>query len=1462
MNWMSPRLLGAVCAAVLAVACAQRNGDINRVQPNHVRKTDLLDGQWYIRNTVTGASANTGFTFTGETGSLEKVVWDVQEGYLVGYRAYPHILGTDDAELTQKSHPSGTTRKVCIKGVCAGESPYYGAPLVRFRIQSHFDIQRTYDTTTGEQGNVITENTSDRPWNEREYIRVDWSQSETDKGAGLMWGSFGNAAGGSSLSSWIQEKEPGTDPYDWPTAEYTKDAEGNERLVYMDFTSRHYAKPDEVEFPGYGTVPVCYLLGGERYDCTSQEIKVRTSIARVDPSETLDYEPLVYDNAMMAKFGYFRTERLAYDRKYGYTEAKRLLLANRYDLWEHTYDRGADGTSPIEVDEQGRVTNRKLAPSERTPKAIVYYLPPKGRMGSEEVYAQYVQAARELAEGKEWRLEHVAPERQESEHALTRSWDLAFRRAVAAAQGRANLTPEQLKAQVPQMLYVCETPVPQGAPEACGEPGFLPRFGDLRYSFLYTITEPTPNGLLGYGPSSADPETGEILSANANIYTGAVDSSAQYTLDVIDLVTGEVSIVDHISGKAARDYMRRNSSYAEAFDRPAGPIQSAQQGLTQSGAATVPVFQRTTGRAADLMSQLRGGGGLPLSRGSTLAAAAEKLRAYPALESAVVDGVEASRDVLQLLPESLALKAQGDAGMLREAARMVTLTPDQVAAYQKRRIDEASRHNLYLAEFLYDPLVRLATRLTELRNTLSAEYESQGSSSADARRLATEELRRMLQKAIWRATAEHEIGHTFGLRHNFAGTFDAVNYFDEYWEHRKKSLTVVDGTGDRVPVTPADLRSTSIGTEEQLLAGMHDYEYSSIMDYASAINADFQGVGRYDAAAILFVYSGDTRPGYVEVFSQARIADAAFPASDGSTLTLRGAAKDLPLVNAQHVNTAVPHFNERFHYSTVPLRFGEGGSLKATIDSGIARLRERALVKWQDLAPKYTEVRTRLSANGNPLTAPDVSDLGVPLEVPYQFCTDDHVGYVLSCNRFDRGPDYFEMTRSWLEDYWNSYYFTHFARDRHGYNPAGALYKAYGTFTSTGMVYKHLLHALYQGHNATQQTFANYSVGPLGYDPLMQATWTMGALDGINDLFRVMQMPPAGFFALMPADINGDGFITDVEGDGLPEELQWTVLFEGDEFDALSMDGMAKYADTVCPPFSCAFHYSPISRGDGRRMYSSYDVQSGYGFEYRISEAGHYNDQMGAMFASVTEPFQMFLGGDDVADVRRYALPYSLLFKDEMEQTFGALWSGDEAQLRPSIAAPHIPDNRELYKLIQAPVEWQTKVHGEKYFEGFTYPLPPEPLPADWVRRPVDIQSTWTSRIYALYLGMAGFSINFDFDYARQNQVFKVGTAEAPVMAPGYRLEEVRDVTTGVTYGAFQKIDAGNQDVGPRTPAVRMIKYAKDLLAVVEDPRAFDPTLTDAEVAAISAEYTVYFRQAITELDVMRGFYNVFGKAF
>ncbi|MCA3014785.1 MAG: hypothetical protein INH41_20570, partial [Myxococcaceae bacterium] len=369
------RWLAAGALALFAAACAQSNGDVNRVQPNVVRKSDLLDGEWYFRNSVTYTPHNTTYTYPGQTGNMEKLVWEVQEGNLVGYRSYPYMLGIEP-NIDPKSIVSGTTAKYCDRdGKCVGGQKYYGSPVVAFPILSHFDIQRGYNPATGEVTNVIAENTTDRYWNQREFIRVNWSANILNTTQGMMWNTVQNPAGGSTTGNWIQPNEKGEDPQDWPSFEY--EGEGaNRKLKYLDVTGRYLAMPDSFFIEGWGALPICWFAEG-LYDCSSSEIKMRVSIAKVDPIRARDYEPLLYGNDMMSMFGLFRTERLNWDRKYGAIESARVLIGQRHRLWKQYYQKDANGQPDV---------TRPIPPEQRQVSPIVYYFTAAKNMGGQGRY--------------------------------------------------------------------------------------------------------------------------------------------------------------------------------------------------------------------------------------------------------------------------------------------------------------------------------------------------------------------------------------------------------------------------------------------------------------------------------------------------------------------------------------------------------------------------------------------------------------------------------------------------------------------------------------------------------------------------------------------------------------------------------------------------------------------------------------------------------------------------------------------------------------------------------------------------------------------------------------------------------------------------------------------------------------------------------------------------------------------
>ncbi|HYX90054.1 MAG TPA: hypothetical protein VE782_00720, partial [Myxococcaceae bacterium] len=281
------------------------------------------------------------------------------------------------------------------------------------------------------------------------------------------------------------------------------------------------------------------------------------------------------------------------------------------------------------------------------------------------------------------------------------------------------------------------------------------------------------------------------------------------------------------------------------------------------------------------------------------------------------------------------------------------------------------------------------------------------------------------------------------------------------------------------------------------------------------------------------------------------------------------------------------------------------------------------------------------------------------------------------------------------------------------------------------------------------------------------------------------------------------------------------------------------------PYFASAF--ATLPRGWARSMYSSYDYRSGFLFQYRLRELGHTLDQLGTI-SSLGNSLAQFLGTDFVADQNRYYIPYNLVFGQEMYRVMGALWSMDEPQVRPMLYLEPGRDPNDPNRVVMLPqLAFPVQVKGSDYIADFDYPKQPD-LSGKQSVAPANITTTWTSRISSLYVGMAAFSVNFDLDFAKQNQIIRLGGADDLTVPAGWEKFEVEDVTTGTRYAALQQQGASRD-----TPAVRMVKLARAYAAVVVDPN------TSASDRAV---YTELFRDRIRDLDLMRGYYGVFGKAF
>lgn len=313
--------------AVLAAACAGERDPINRVQPWALDKSFFVgadlqstadDPEFWAQGTVVdvgyGASQDGLFTSTYAQ-PLTRIKWDIQEDKLIARLTYELINDSD--------------------GKGAGPTSKDGQVVAVYRILKHFDIQRDYNPSTGEEINVVGENASDRPWFERQHFRVDFSQNLFTDAYELDTLSMLGIYGGVKYEPVAYTVN---DPNDRDAPQFDLDN------GYFDVTNKVFARPGMIDLRHFGwgidAFPACWLdndfLAGSAPsgNCNPVELTLRQSYRRVVDT---DYEPADWDGHRFQAYGAFTSERKGYARNYGMSDEKWHRLINRYDIWVNSH---------------------------------------------------------------------------------------------------------------------------------------------------------------------------------------------------------------------------------------------------------------------------------------------------------------------------------------------------------------------------------------------------------------------------------------------------------------------------------------------------------------------------------------------------------------------------------------------------------------------------------------------------------------------------------------------------------------------------------------------------------------------------------------------------------------------------------------------------------------------------------------------------------------------------------------------------------------------------------------------------------------------------------------------------------------------------------------------------------------------------------------------------------------------
>jgi hypothetical protein len=259
--------------------------------------------------------------------------------------------------------------------------------------------------------------------------------------------------------------------------------------------------------------------------------------------------------------------------------------------------------------------------------------------------------------------------------------------------------------------------------------------GDLRYNFIIFVNDPQKASVLGYGPSVANPLTGEILKAQNVMYYGTLLQTIARTHDEI------------VAENKARAEGATTSSVVtenEAHSHDHTHDHSANAGL---GAHLENVnFNKLTKAQVEKIEKTTN-----IRMSTILKSALSKSINFHEIES---DRIWSLQDVIaNAKPEEFDLaKVQKELNSWQE------------------KIEEFSNNNIFHSSML------------NVRDAFTSGLDFEATSKLDKfwDDMTEAERKKVIKKVMphaWNFAIVHEIGHNLGLRHNFAGSTDTKNYY-------------------------------------------------------------------------------------------------------------------------------------------------------------------------------------------------------------------------------------------------------------------------------------------------------------------------------------------------------------------------------------------------------------------------------------------------------------------------------------------------------------------------------------------------------------------------------------------------------------------------------------------------------------------------------------------------------------
>ncbi|HNZ23246.1 MAG TPA: hypothetical protein PKL24_13980 [Polyangiaceae bacterium] len=823
------KVRGVALGLLLGLAmmgCAEEREPIDRVQPNVLKKSffvgeDLHDSsddpEFFMRAYSVGSSYDQPSFYYGTGSGVDRVRFEITENMLLVRKAYQIGRGRDD------------------KGLPGGEAN--GTVVAAYRIESHFDIRKAYNPVTGEELNITEENTSDRPWYEREYFRVDWSTNEVANPMYLD----------ELFSKWFGD--PKITPMRYQVTDPTSEDAPfvDEKEGYIEVTNRVFVEPGEMYF-SWGSLPSCIVYGmisGTNInDCNMQAANLRLTYWRIDPNR--DFEPFINSLAaedVVNNFGTAGSSVLVqwgapisdYDPAYGFTDKGYHIPMHVINIWEKSHvdiactsndDGNNDGTADQcerYVGSKGSRCDTFISWKPHEIKGAVAAAEREGRAPEEVAYIKDVLSKagkctipyrdRKVKTLGWWVNKEMPFEYQDTLDAngnpmdrgavedVVYTWNQMFTAAVAMARSaecrrtgdgdRGQCHGQYFHPEKRMVSYggwlvdwpvdetpvftLCHNPVRGYDHATCGKAGATARTGDLRKFMLIDWPWATNSPFGGVTDLHSDPTTGELIG-NTSL-TVHIESRASRMLDTLLVAMGDMTLDEYMAGGSHGRYAKVMSG-----PLPAEPLSDAE---IQKRIEAIDTF--------NLAQSAPSSGGVSQSRVEVAKAAMRaklELKADQDLRK-----MQALRNdqLLKPLRNTPLEHDLMDAAWLK-AAKLdpsAQLTDSVMNAASPLRGLDAAKMQLIRRE-MEERFARAGACFSEMQQTAQmgqivnaplANYflQKYGHLSREER---IAEMRKELRLESFKGVMIHEMGHALGMRHQFSSSWDSTNYMPQYWQLR------------------------------------------------------------------------------------------------------------------------------------------------------------------------------------------------------------------------------------------------------------------------------------------------------------------------------------------------------------------------------------------------------------------------------------------------------------------------------------------------------------------------------------------------------------------------------------------------------------------------------------------------------------------------------------------------------